>query len=255
MHGRRHPREILAAVTTPGRRQFNTTRWSVVLAAGADVSSPAAHQALATLCETYWYPLYAFLRSRGYDAEDAQDLTQAFFARMLEKHAISQADPARGRFRSFLLASLKHFAANERDREMAKKRGGATPIVSLEIQSAEGRFQMEPPTEETPERVFDRHWALTLLNRVMSRLDAETTQSGKRVQFEYLKAYLTGEQPQLSYAETAAHMGMSEGAVKVAVHRLRRRFRDLVRDEIAQTVESPEDVEDELRHLWSAVAR
>lgn len=255
MQGRPHPREILAAVTTPGRRQFNTTRWSVVLAARADVSSPAAHQALATLCETYWYPLYAFLRSRGYHAEDAQDLTQAFFARMLEKHAINQADPARGRFRSFLLASLKHFAANERDRETAKKRGGATPIVSLEIEGAEGRFQMEPPTEETPERVFDRQWALTLLNRVMSRLEVGTTGSGRQAQFEHLKGYLTGEQPHLSYAETAAHLGMSEGAVKVAVHRLRRQFRELVRDEIAQTVESPEDVEDELRHLWSAVGR
>ena len=248
-------REILTFVTNPGRRKFATTRWSLVLAAGADASSSGTHEALATLCETYWYPLYAFLRSHGYDAEDAQDLTQAFFARLLEKHAISQADPARGRFRSFLLASLTHFAANERDRESAKKRGGGIPIVSLEVEGAEGRFQMEPPTDETPERIFDRHWALTLLARVMSRLEAQTAKSGRHAQFERLKAYLTGDQPQLSYAETAAHLGMSEGAVKVAVHRLRRQFRDLVRDEIAQTVASPEEIEDELRHLWSAVGR
>ena len=240
-----------------GRRgHFATTRWSVVLAAGADTSSPGVHQALATLCETYWYPLYGFLRSRGFSAEDAQDLTQAFFARLLEKHALRHADPSRGRFRSFLLASLKNFAANERDREIAGKRGGGAPMLSLEIESAEGRFQMEPPTDETPERVFDRRWALTLLDRVMLRLQAEmTARSEKSSAFDRLKTYLTGDQPQLSYAETASELGMSEGAVKVAVHRLRKRFRDLVRDEIAHTVSSPEDIEDELRHLWSSVGR
>jgi RNA polymerase sigma factor (sigma-70 family) len=237
------------------RRQFATTRWSVVLAAGADTSSPGVHEALATLCETYWYPLYAFLRSRGYQPEAAQDLTQAFFTRLLEKHAIRHADPARGRFRSFLLASLKNFAANERDREIARKRGGGVPIVPLEIETAEGRFQMEPPSDETPERVFDRRWALTLLDRVMSRLQVETSRSGKPSQFDRLKTYLTGEQPQLSYAQTASELGMSEGAVKVAVHRLRKRFRDLVREEIAQTVSSPAEIEDELKHLWSSVGR
>jgi RNA polymerase sigma factor (sigma-70 family) len=213
------------------------------------------HEALATLCETYWYPLYAFLRSRNYSADDAQDLTQAFFARLLEKQTIRQADPARGRFRSFLLASLKNFAANEHDREIARKRGGDVAILSLEIETAEGRFQMELPSDETPERVFDRRWALTLLDRVMSRLKSETARSDKPSQFDRLKAYLTGDQPQLSYAETASHLGTSEGAVKVAVHRLRRRFRDLVRDEIAHTVSSPEEIEDELRHLWSSVGR
>jgi len=238
-----------------GRGQFVTTRWSVVLAAGADASSVGAHEALASLCETYWYPLYAFLRSRGYDTEDAQDLTQAFFARLLEKHAINQADPARGRFRSFLLASLKHFAANEHDRDMATKRGGGAPMVSLEVEGAEGRFQMEPPSDETPERVFDRRWALTLLARVMSRLEVEASKSGRDAQFERLKTYLTGDRPQLSYADTAKQLGMSEGAVKVAVHRLRRHFRDLVHDEIAQTVASPEEIADELSHLWSAVGR
>ena len=169
------------------QRHFATTRWSVVLAAGAASSSSGVHEALATLCETYWYPLYAFLRSRHYGAEDAQDLTQAFFARLLEKQAIRQADPARGRFRSFLLSSLKNFAANERDRAIAAKRGGGVPILSLEIETAEGRFQMEPPSDETPERVFDRRWALALLDRVMSRLTMEMSRNGKPSQFDALK--------------------------------------------------------------------
>jgi RNA polymerase sigma factor (sigma-70 family) len=247
---------ILGPVTERSRRaHFATTRWSLVLAAGADVSSATAREALATLCETYWYPLYGFLRGRGYGVEDAQDLTQAFFTRVLEKHTIGHADPARGRFRSFLLMSLKNFAANEHDREIAKKRGGGVPIVPLEFEGAEGRFQMEPANDETPEKIFDRRWALTLLERVISRLKTEVAHSAKRSQFEDLKTYLTGDQPQLSYAQTAADLGMSEGAVKVAVHRLRRRFRDLVRDEIAHTVSSPEEIEDELRHLWSAVGR
>jgi RNA polymerase sigma factor (sigma-70 family) len=237
------------------KRHFATTRWSVVLAAGANLSTDGARQALTTLCETYWYPLYGFLRSRGYSAEDAQDLTQAFFVRMLEKETIGQADPARGRFRSFLLTALKNFAANEHDREIAKKRGGGVTIVSLEFENAEGRFQLEPPSEETPESIFDRRWALTLLDRVMLRLKAELVRGGKQAQFDGLKTYLTGDQPQLSYAETASELGISEGATKVAVHRLRRHFRDLVRDEIAQTVSSSEEVEDELRHLWSAVGR
>ena len=211
---------------------------------------------MATLCETYWYPLYAFLRARGYDAENAQDLTQAFFTRLLEKGIIRHADPARGRFRSFLLASLRNFAANEHGREVARKRGGGAPILSLEMDTAENRFQMEPASDETPERVFDRLWALTLLDQVMSRLQAETAARGHKASpFDRLKPYLTGDEPQLSYAQTASDLGMSEGAVKVAVHRLRSRFRELVRDEIAQTVSSPEEVEVELRHLWSAVGR
>ena len=236
-------------------RRFETTRWSVVLAAVAGGPSAGADEALATLCESYWYPLYAFLRSRGYSAEDAQDLTQSFFARLLEKQTIRHADPARGRFRSFLLSSLKNFAANERDRAGAARRGGDIPILSLELETAEGRFGMELPTDETPERIYDRHWALALLDRVMSRLDADAVHSGKPLQFDRLKSYLTGDQPHLSYAQTASDLGTSEGAVKVAVHRLRRRFRDLVRDEIAQTLSSPEEIDDELRHLWSSVGR
>jgi RNA polymerase sigma factor (sigma-70 family) len=227
----------------------------MVLAAGADATSTGAPEALAALCETYWYPLYAFLRSRGHSASDAEDLTQAFFARLLEKHTLRHADPDRGRFRSFLLTSLTHFAANEHDKEAARKRGGGIPALSLEFENAEGRFQLEPATDETPEKVFDRRWALTLLDCVLTRLKTEMVRTGRESQFERLETYLMGDRPQLSYAQSASALGMSEGAIKVAVHRLRRRFRDLIRDEIAQTVSSPEEVEDELEHLWSSVKR
>lgn len=225
----------------------------MVLAAGADVTSTGAREALTALCETYWYPLYAFLRSRGHSAHDAEDLTQAFFTRLLEKQTLRHADPGRGRFRSFLLTSLTNFAANEHDKEAAKKRGGGVPAMSLEFENAEGRFRLEPATDETPERVFDRRWALTLLDRVLARLRTEMIRTDKEIQFERLKTYLIGDQPQLNYAQNASELGMSEGAIKVAVHRLRRRFQDLIRDEISQTVSSPEEVEDELRHLWSSV--
>ena len=246
----------LRAVTERRAGQFATTRWSLVVAAGSGDSSPAVRDALTALCETYWYPLYAYLRGRGYRAEDAQDLTQAFFARLLEKHALRHADPNRGRFRSFLLSSLRNFAANQHEREAAHKRGGGAPVLSLEMDSAEGRFQLEPGSTETPERVFDRVWALTLLERVMARLQTETAaREDPPSRFDQLKVYLTGDEPQLSYAQTASQLGISEAAVKVAVHRLRRRFRDLVRDEISHTVSSPEEVEAELRHLWSAVGR
>jgi len=236
-------------------RRFVTTHWSLVLAAGADVSSIEAGNALARLCETYWYPLYAFLRSRGHTAEDAQDLTQAFFARVLERQAFAHADPARGRFRSFLLSSLKNFVANEREREQAQKRGGGISVVPLDIEAAEGRFQLEPHTDETPERVFDREWALTLLDNVIRQLALEMTRAGREGQFAELKEFLTGDDLHTGYAATASTLGMSEGAVRVAVHRLRRRFGELIRREIAQTVSSPEGIDDEMRHLWSSVSR
>jgi len=236
-----------------GRGRFATTRWSVVLAAsGAD--SAAASEAIARLCETYWFPLYAYLRSRGYDAANAEDLTQGFFAQLLEKKTFRHADPARGRFRSFLLTSLKNAAANARNRQLARKRSPDSPLLPLDAGTAEERYQLEPATGETPERVFDRRWALALLDRVMDRLAAETAGAGRQQHFERLKEYLTGEQPQISYAETAAALGMSETAVKVAVHRLRRKFGALVHEEVSHTVASPDDVENEIRHLWSAVA-
>ena len=236
-----------------GRGRFATTRWSVVLAAsGAD--SRAVDEALATLCDTYWFPLYGYLRGRGHDAANAEDLTQAFFAQLLEKKGFRHADPARGRFRSFLLTSLKNSAANARDRQLARKRSPDTPLLPLDAGSAEERYLLEPATTETPERVFDRRWALALLDRVMGRLAAETTDAGRQRHFDRLKVYLTGEQPQKSYADTAATLNMSEAAVKVAVHRLRRRFGALVHEEVSHTVASPDEVESEIRHLWSAVA-
>jgi RNA polymerase sigma factor (sigma-70 family) len=225
----------------------------MVVAAGT-APSPDADTALANLYEAYWYPLYAFLRARGYGAEEAQDLVQAFFLHLLEKRALAAARATRGRFRSFLLASLKNFAANEHDRRFAMKRGGGAPILPLEIEGAEGRFQLDPSTDETPDRLFDRQWALTLLDRVLTRLRDERADR-KPLQFERLKVYLTGEDPDHTYAEAAAALGMSEGAVKVAVYRLRRRFRECLRGEIAETVSSEEEIEDEIRHLWSSVGR
>jgi RNA polymerase sigma factor (sigma-70 family) len=239
----------------PPHGRFATTRWSIVLAAGGASGSESSRDALAELCETYWYPLYAFLRTRGHSAEDAEDLTQAFFARLIEKRAVERADPSRGRFRSFLLTSLKHFSANEYHRGAAQKRGAGVPILSLEFERAEGRFQLEPASAETPESSFDRRWALALLERVLVRLEQEMLRSGKGPQYGRLKSYLTRDEPQTSYADAARDLDTSEGALKVAVHRLRRRFRDLVLDEIAQTVSSADEVDDELRHLWAAVGR
>jgi RNA polymerase sigma-70 factor (ECF subfamily) len=182
------------------------------------------------------------------------DLLQSFFVHVLEKGSLRRADPARGRFRTFLLTSLKNFAENERQRLSARKRGGGVPLLSLELQDAERRFQIDPPTFETPERLFDRQWALALLDRVMHRLQAELPANRARA-FEHLRPYLTGEEPAPSYAQTAALFGSSESALKVAVHRLRRRFRDLVHEEIAHTVSGPDEIARELKHLWSAVRR
>lgn len=236
------------------RTRFDTTHWSIVLAAG-DTSSPEAAEALRRLCEMYWYPLYAFLRTQGRSHADAEDLTQAFFARLLEKKSLRLADRDRGRFRSFLITSLKNFAANEYDRERAEKRGGHQRTISLEIYTAEGRFQLDPPTTETPDVVFERTWALTLLDKAMQRLRQHTDQRGELSRFDELKPYLTAEEPLPSYAETGRVLGMSEGAVRVAVSRLRHRLGTFVRDEIAQTVESPDDVDAELRHLLSVLRR
>ena len=226
-----------------------------MLAAGEQRPSGHAREALTTLCEAYWYPLYGFLRGRGHSPADAEDLTQAFFALLLEKQVIRQADPARGRFRSFLLKALQNFAANVHAKKTAAKRGGGVSALSLEFDQAEGRLSLEGSSAETPERAFDRRWALTLLDRVMSRLKDDAVLKGKDEQFETLKPYLTGDEPQLSYSGTATALGVSEGAVKVAVHRLRRKFRDILQDEISQTVSSRDEIADELRHLWTSVGR
>jgi RNA polymerase sigma-70 factor (ECF subfamily) len=236
-----------------GARDFATTRWSVVLAAGGG-ASPESEQALASLCEAYWYPLYAFVRRLGHQPDDAQDLTQAFFARVLEKGYLRAADPGRGRFRCFLLAALKHFLANERERARAHKRGGGRAVLPLDFQAGEQRYRLEPAHERTAGRLYERRWALTLLGQVLARLREEFARAGKAPLFDRLKAYLTGENASASYREVGAELGMSEGAVKVAVHRLRGRYRELLLGEIAQTVAAPEEVEEELLHLFEAIS-
>jgi RNA polymerase sigma factor (sigma-70 family) len=233
-------------------QSFATTHWSLVLAAGK--GAPAdAQVALASLCQTYWYPLYAYVRRHGHQPDDAQDLTQQFFARLLEKHYLQSADPERGRFRSFLLTAFKRFLSKERDRERTKRRGGGTKLLPLDFEAGERRYSLEPTQEVTAEKIYEQRWALTLLDRVFARLRDEFDQAGKQKDFNRLKVYLTGEAGTPSYQEIAAELEMTEGAVKVAVHRLRRRYRDLVREEIAQTVAGPEDVDEELRHLFAAL--
>jgi RNA polymerase sigma-70 factor (ECF subfamily) len=235
-----------------GGRRFATTRWSQVLAAG-QTSTGESREALARLCESYWYPLYAYVRRWGHDADQAQDLTQAFFAKLLEKHYLRAADPARGRFRSFLLASLKHFLLNEADRTGAAKRGGRTMVVPLEFENAEGRYSREPADAETPETIYERRWALVLLERTLGRLRGEFEAAGKQVLFARLEGHLTGDHETLPYADLGVELGMSEGAVKVAMHRLRRRFGALLREEINQTVSDPAEVDDEIRDLFRAL--
>jgi RNA polymerase sigma factor (sigma-70 family) len=234
------------------RAHFATTHWSMVVAAGGKATA-RSQEALARLCEAYWYPLYVYVRRWGHAADEAQDLTQEFFARLMEKGYLRQADPDRGRFRSFLLAALKHFLANERDRAGAQKRGGGRPPLPLEIEGAEGRYSLEPADPETPEKIFERRWALTLLDKVLSRLREDYHQTGKGALFDLLKDLLTAGKADEPYARLGAELGMSEGAVKVAVHRLRRRFGELLREEIAQTVADPRDIDDEIRYLFKAL--
>jgi RNA polymerase sigma-70 factor (ECF subfamily) len=214
--------------------------------------STHAHAALARLCELYWYPLYAFVRRQGHAPHDAQDLTQEFFARLLEKGWLSAVRQQHGRFRSWLLASVKHFLANEWDWLKAEKRGGRAQIVSIDEVTAEGRYREEPADSETAERLFDRRWATTLLDRVLARLRAEFSADGKTAHFDALKETLTGDSR--PYTEIAEELGMSEGAVKVAVHRLRERYRNLIRTEVAETVAAPGEVDAELRHLLNSLA-
>src|SRR5579863_5494917 len=236
--------------TLPGRSQFPTTRWTLVVAAG-DPDRQEARSALVSLCENYWYPLYAYLRRRGYSTDQAQDLTQEFFVRVLEGRYLDRADPEKGRFRSFILTSLKFFVADEADRQRAQKRGGGV-LVSPEFSGGEERYQREPAHDETPERIFERRWALSVLDRVVEKLRNEFVQHGRPEHFERLKVFLLG-QPDAPYAALAREMNTSEGALKVAIHRLRKRYRELFRQEIADTVADPAEVESELRYLAAAL--
>ncbi len=238
----------------PGAGRFATTHWSVVMAAGRPKSA-SYQQALETLCKTYWFPLYAYLRRHGCDSSRAEDYTQAFFAGLLEKHGLRLADPKRGKFRSFLLGSLKHFLSNERARARAKKRGGGRKVISLDFENAESQYAREPRDELSPEKLFERSWALTVLAQTMARLQAEAVGTNKQEQFERLKVYLTAEKGSIPYHDVAAELGMAEGTVRVAVHRLRRRYKELLRDEIAQTVTSEEQIDEEIRHLFTALGQ
>jgi RNA polymerase sigma factor (sigma-70 family) len=231
---------------------FATTRWSLIVAAqqGAETQARAA---LADLCRLYWYPLYAYIRRRGHDASSAEDLTQAFLTHLLEKHGLATVSPERGRFRSFLLTSCQHFLSHERERAKALKRGGGR-IVSLDLSNATGRYDQEPNHEETPERLFERRWALTLLEQALQQVRREYETPGKGRLFEALKGQLsgTGTQP---YATLAQELGLSESAIKTAVHRLRKRYGDVLREQIRETVATEAEVDEEIQALFEALAR
>jgi RNA polymerase sigma factor (sigma-70 family) len=224
----------------------------VVLAAGGqDVLERT--EALEKLCRAYWYPLYAYIRRRGFGPEDAQDLTQEFFARLLKKNYPAQADPAKGKFRSFLLLTLSHFLADEFDRATARKRGGGQILISLDQDVAEGRYRKELAADLSPEKLFDRRWAQSILEQALRRLHAEFGAENQPESYAVLKAFEPGEQLTMSYAEAAAKLGISESALKSKIHRMRQRHRELVREEIAQTVCTATEVDEELRHLMAVL--
>ena len=233
---------------------FESTRWSLVLAAGEE-TSVQSKAALGELCARYWYPLYAYVRRRGFRGDEAQDLTQGFFARLLEKEIVRSADRDRGRFRSFLLGAMKNYLSDERDRAQALKRGGGRVTISRDAASDEARYSLEPSHQETPERLFERQWAVTVIELALADLRGQFEQEAKCPLFEAIKGYLTSDPPDGGQAELAAGLGMSPGALRVTIHRLRRRHREALRRQIESTVASPEEVEDEIRQLFGALAR
>ncbi len=233
-------------------REFTTTHWSVVLSA-IDAHAPGAPEALAQLCRTYWYPLYAFIRRKGHSPHDAEDLTQEFFHHLLEKSSLERVDRARGRFRSFLLASLEYFLANQWRHDHRLKRGGGNEVISLDAQAAENRYSQEPATQLSPEQIYDQRWAQALLDEVLHHLRREYAAAGKAALFDTLRVFLTGEKRPATYATLAIQLETTEGALKMAVSRLRQRYGELLRAEIARTVSGPGDVEEELRSLHAAL--
>jgi len=232
---------------------FTTTHWSVVLNA-QDTSSQLAAAALEKLCCAYWYPLYVYVRRQGEDEESAKDLTQGFFVRLLEKHYVAQAQREKGKFRSFLLAALKHFLADERDKARAQKRGGGQTFISLETATGEQRYRLEPVETLSADRLFERRWALTLLEQARARLRDEYLELGKSSLYERLKVFESGDKNGPPYTQLAEELGLTEGGVKSAVSRLRQRYRELVREEVAHTVDNPEEVDGEIRHLISVIS-
>ena len=245
---------IKSTDTNPPQSWFATTHWSVVLTA-RDGDAPEVRDALARLCELYWYPLYAYLRRRGFSPHDAEDLTQSFLAYLLGKDFLARISPEKGKFRSFLLASLNHFVSDQRDKEQRQKRGGNQRVLSLDAASAEARYRLEPVEEADPQRIFERRWAFAVVETALQRLESESVSAGKAALFAGLKSALIGDPGPSTYSELGQSLGLSEGAVKVAAHRLRRRFRELFRQEIAQTVSQPDEVEDEIRFLFRVLSR
>jgi RNA polymerase sigma factor (sigma-70 family) len=233
-----------------GAGQFVNTHWSLVLSAADPRHSSQARESLDKLCRAYWPPLYAFIRRQGESPHDAQDLTQAFFERLLEKDYLRAVDRGKGRFRSFLLAALKHFLSNERDKARAKKRGGGQVLVPLDCSTAETQYRHEPADTLTPDKAFERQWAMALLERTMARLREAYAADGRSALFDQLKSTLTEARGSVPYAALGARLDLSEAAVKMAVHRLRRRYREVLREEVAETVARPEEVEDELREVF-----
>jgi DNA-directed RNA polymerase specialized sigma24 family protein len=236
----------------PRQAAFGTTHWSIVLAA-RDRSTPQAREALERLCAAYWYPLYAFVRRKGHDADQAMDLVQGFFARLLEKDDLADVHPSKGRFRSFLMAACSHYLANQHDRSHALKRGGR-PLVSLDAIDAERRYVHEPSHNLTPDRLYLRRWATTLLDRVLDRLGAEWLEAGKWAVFEALKPALLGDSDAGTYGQLGAQVGLHEGAARVAAHRMRSRYREILREEVAHTVADPGEVDREIRDLFTTLS-
>lgn len=233
---------------------FATTHWSVVFAAG-DANSPQARAALESLCRSYWYPLYAYVRRRGRNAHDAQDLTQAFFLQLLDHGYLSHADPRKGRFRTFLLVALNRFLTNEWNHERALKRGGAFSFLSWDECKAEERYAAEPFARDSAELLFEQRWALTVVERAMNRLQQEFAAGDKKELFENLKGVLTGDATSEPYATLAQRFQMTEAAIKMTAMRMRRRFGEILREEVANTLTNPTDLSDELRHLLAVLAR
>ncbi len=233
---------------------FATTHWSVVLAA-ADNRKPEAQSALETLCRCYWYPLYAFIRRDGHGMHDAQDLTQEFLTRLITKHQLAQIESGRGKFRSFLLVTLKHFLSDERKRAGAQKRGGGQTIISIDEHSAESRYQYEPVETMAPDALFEREWAVTVLDQVTERLRQRYTARGRASLFDELEPCLGGSRKPVSYSVIAARLGESEAAIKVAVHRLRKEFGTELRGAISQTVGDPSEIDAEIRQLIASTSR
>jgi RNA polymerase sigma-70 factor (ECF subfamily) len=232
--------------------QFTTTHWSAVLEAGRG-GSAAASAALEELCRTYWYPLYAYVRRQGHSPVEAEDLTQSFFERLLEKDYVKLADPARGKFRSFLLSALKNSLTNEWVRARREKRGGGCIAVSWDRENAEQRYSMEPVDQMTPEKIFAKQWAISLLEHVLDRLKQEQVAGGRERLFEEVKGWLWGDKGTMGYAELAGQLGLTESALKAAVHRLRLRYRELLREEIGRTVATPLEIQEELEGLMAAL--